>query len=154
MKHIEVLTQTILPKSLHGINPRTIMGQAKWDKIKKAKLLEADHHCMACDEYVPHVAGNYLECHEVYTIDLEKKEFQLADIVCLCKRCHEYIHRARLKRLVAEGVITQEYYDSVIERGNALLHANNLVKNDLPKNEINNPDWYLLYEGKKYSNNL
>ena len=154
MNNYEILAQTVLPKSLHGINPRTIMGQAKWNKLKKEKLAEADHHCMACGEFVPHVPGNYLECHEVYQIDMDKKEFKLADIICLCKKCHDYIHMGRLQMLVKEGTVTPEYYNEVVKRGDTLLKVHNLKKQNLPFDEINNPDWYLLYEGKKYSNNI
>lgn len=152
MNNYEILAQTVLPKSLHGINPRTIMGQAKWNKLRQEKLAEADHHCMACGEFVPD--NHLLDCHEVYQIDMDKKEFKLVDIVCLCKKCHDYIHMGRLQMLMGQGLIAREYYNEVMMRGDELLESQNLKKQNLPFDEINNPNWYLLYDGKKYSNKM
>lgn len=151
MTNVEILAHTILPISLHGTNPRTIMGESKWKKIKKEKQKEANHHCMCCGDHVAHIPGDWLECHEIYDIDMDKREFRIRDLVCLCKKCHDYIHQGRLRKLLAKGEITKEYYIEVIRRGDKLLADNNLVKNDLSAKEIRNPDWYLLYEGKRYS---
>ena len=152
--NLEILTHTVLPKSIHGISPRKIMGDSEWNKIKKEKQKIADHHCMCCEEYVPHIPGNYLECHEIYNINTEKKEFELQDIVCICKRCHEFIHLGRLQMLLKEGRISQEYYNDICNRGENLLKSNGLKRNNLPLNEINNPDWVLVYKNKKYKNKI
>ncbi len=150
--NIEILAQSILPLSIHGVNPRKIMGDYKWKQIKKEKQKEADHHCMCCGEYVEHVPGNYLECHELYDIDLENREFRFKDVVCICKKCHQFIHSARTKCLVEEGEITQEYFNEIMERGNNLLMINGLEKKDLSQKEIKNPKWVLVYENKRYNN--
>lgn len=153
MKNIKILTQTVLPKSIHNINPRTIMGTVAWNKIKKEKQKLANHHCMCCDEFVPHVPGNYLQCHEVYDIDMGKRQFRLVDIVCICGKCHDFIHLGRLQMLLKEGKISREYYGEILERGNKLLKENGLKRENLPLAEINNPSWCLVYNGKTYSNN-
>jgi hypothetical protein len=129
------------------------MGEGKWRKIVMEKQKEANHHCQSCGEYVAHVVGDYLECHEVYDIDPVKREFKLVGFVCLCKRCHQFIHQGRLRVLLAQGTITEKYYHEIIDHGNRLLENNGLKKNDLSAEEIKNPNWHLLYEGKKYSNN-
>jgi hypothetical protein len=152
MSNVEILTQTILPYSIHGVNPRVIMGESAWRKIVAEKQKEANHHCKSCGEYVAHVPGDYLECHEIYDIDSVKREFKLGGFVCLCKKCHQYIHQGRLRMLVAEGAITEKYYNEIITRGNKLLSDKGLKKNDFSPEEIKNPHWYLLYEGKRYSN--
>lgn len=71
--NFSILTQSPLPKSIHGINPRTIMGENAWNKLKKQKQIEANYHCMCCGDYVAHIPGDYLECHEVYSVNHEKK---------------------------------------------------------------------------------
>jgi len=152
MRDVSLLSQTILPLSLHGVNPRKIMRTSEWNKIKKEKQALANHHCMCCGEYVSHVPGDWLECHEVYDIDLKNREFMLMDIVCLCKKCHAFIHQGRLGVLLSEGKVSREYYDEIIERGNKLLHDSNIEKRDLSSDEITNPNWCLVYNGKKYSN--
>ena len=152
--NLEILTQTVLPKSIHGISPRKIMGDAEWNKIKKEKQKIANHHCMCCGEYVSHKPGDYLECHEIYNINIEKKECELKDVVCICHKCHEYIHLGRLQMLLKEGKITHEYYLEIFNRGNNLLKSFGLKKNNLPVDEINNPDWVLIYNNKRYNNKM
>lgn len=114
---VKELTQSILPFSLHGINPRTIMGDQEWNKIKKQKQKEADHHCMICGCYVPHTPNDWLECHETYDIDKNKKEFKLKDVICICHKCHSFIHSGRLEILYQENKITLDEYNEIIEKG-------------------------------------
>ncbi|MEY8737662.1 hypothetical protein AB9M75_10640 [Lactobacillus sp. AN1001] len=45
---VKVLTQPPVPPVLHYVNPRTIMEQFEWDKLKRQYRLLADHHCMIC----------------------------------------------------------------------------------------------------------
>lgn len=150
---VEVLTQTILPFSLHGINPRTLMGEAEWNKIKYQVQKESYHECQCCGRYIRHVPGDWIETHEMYNIDLEKHEFQLLGFVGLCHECHSYIHQGRLRVLLATNQISRAEYDKIIQHGNRLLKTFGLTKQDLPAKEIENPNWYLLYNGKKYKNN-
>lgn len=96
---VKVLTQTILPFSLHEINPRTIMGEKEWKKIKKDTQTKANHHCQCCGRYVKHISGDWLETHEMYNVDLEAHEFELTGFVGLCKDCHNYIHVGTQKKL-------------------------------------------------------
>ena len=150
---VEILTQTILPFSLHGINPRTIMGTVEWEKVKHQIQKESYHECACCGRYIRHVPGDWIETHEMYSVNIDKHEFQLLGFVGLCHECHNYIHRGRLLVLLAQGKISKEEYIKIIEHGNRLLQRFGLTKNDLPVREIENPDWYLLYNGKKYKNN-
>ena len=150
---VQILTQTILPLSLHGINPRTIMGDAEWEKIKHFVQKESYHECACCGRYIRHIPGDWIETHEMYSVDIEKHEFKLLGFVGLCNECHSYIHYGRLQMLLVTGQITIEEYNKIINHGNQLLQRFGLVKNDLPAHEIANPAWYLLYNGKKYRNN-
>jgi hypothetical protein len=81
MHNVDILAQTILPVALHGINPRTIMGDVAWNVIKKRAQQKANRHCMACGRFVAHKPGDWLECHEVYDFDLEKKEATIKNYV-------------------------------------------------------------------------
>lgn len=151
MEKIKILAQSPLPKVIHGINPRNIMGDKAWNKIKKEKQTVANHHCMICNEYVPHIPGNYLECHEVYDVDISNHIYELVDIVCICRKCHEYIHFGRLQMLLKEGKITYEYYQEIMDRGDNILSQYNLKKEIFDIKEINNTEWRLKYNGKFYS---
>ena len=150
---VEILTQTILPFSLHGINPRTIMGEKEWDKVKHQVQKESLHECMCCGRYIRHIPGDWIETHEIYDFDINKKEAKLIGFVGLCNECHSYIHQGRLRILLMQGRISTDEYQRIIHHGNQLLQQFGLVKKDLPSEEIENSAWYLLYNGEKYRNN-
>lgn len=149
---VQILTQTILPFALHGVNPRTIMGEAEWNKVKHQVQRESMHECMCCGRYIRHVPGDWIETHEVYNFDIDKKEVKLIGFVGLCGECHNFIHQGRLRIMVLQGRISIEEYRKIIIHGNRLLQRFGLTKQGLPADEIENPNWYLLYDGKKYRN--
>ena len=149
---VQVLTQTILPFSLHGVNPREIMGAAKWNKVKKDVQGKSGKRCMCCGRVIKHAPGDWIETHEVYRFDQEKREVKLVDFVGLCHECHSYIHQGFLRVQLSEGKITKAEYTRIIQHGESLLQSFGLTKNELPADEIENPNWYLLYNGQKYNN--
>lgn len=146
IENIKILAQPILPYSLHGVNPRTIMGNAAWNKMKIAKRSEANHHCQICDRYVPHVKGDWLECHEVYEIDEENLEFRLIDIVAICNTCHGYVHLGLTGLLYSQGKITEERYWEIIEHGDKLMRSQLLTKQEIDINA----NYVLVYKGQVY----
>ena len=149
---VTVLTQTILPFSLHGVNPRTIMGEDEWTKVKKETQKRTDHHCMCCGREVKHVPGDWIETHEMYSVDLESHIFELSGFVGLCNECHSFIHQGRLRILVTEGKMKMSEYERIIRHGESLLKQFGLSKLDLPGEEIKNPEWKLLHNGECYKN--
>ena len=149
---VQILTQSVLPHSLHGINPRGIMGASKWNKVKKEVQSKSGKKCMCCGRDIKHVPGDWIETHEVYHFNQEKREAELLDFVGLCHECHSYIHRGFLNIQLLQGNITKEQYMRIIQHGESLLQSFGLTKNELPAEEITNPNWYLLYNGQKYNN--
>ena len=149
---VQILTQSVLPHSLHGINPRGIMGASKWNKVKKEVQNKSGKKCMCCGRDIKHVPGDWIEIHEAYHFNQEKREAELLDFVGLCHECHSYIHRGFLNIQLLQGNITKEQYMRIIQHGESLLQSFGLTKNELPAEEITNPNWYLLYNGQKYNN--
>lgn len=66
----EVLLSLQIPKPMHQLAPRTILGQRWWDETRQAAYASTAQHCLACG--VHRVAAAYhpwLEGHELYEID-------------------------------------------------------------------------------------
>ena len=172
----ELLQHPTIPKALHGISPRNIMGVIKWDDVRYETIHKQGDKCLACG------SNEFMECHESYSINYTTGEVKFVELVGLCSKCHKFIHSGLLKVLYKTGRITKEYYEKAMTHGlivlaNAelephvitfidwLYHTENLSDTKIEKQispnqykqlkEIKNTkvkwqDWHLLFEGKKY----
>lgn len=121
-----------IPKPLHGVNPRTIKGNAWWDQQKNLSKLKYGNRCYACEvSKYDALFHQWLEAHEHYEVDYDKGRMRILDIVALCHACHNFIHNGRLIVMAKRGeegrTVEQAY--SILHRGfkiltKALLHPN------------------------------
>jgi len=122
-----ILQHPNIPKPLHGLNPRTLLGQSWWDKQRQRAYLKHMYHCHACGIHKDEALyRQYLEAHEYYDIDYARGRMQLTDIVALCYACHNFIHSGRLYVLLLKGEIPPDRFILIMERGFANLMAADL----------------------------
>jgi hypothetical protein len=158
-----LLGQANIPKPLHGINPRSLMGRATWDKHRQV-IIHNNPYCHACG------AENCIfELHEDYEIDYTKSIMTIRSYVPLCKLCHNFIHSGFLQVQLDQGAVSREYVIGVVERGIDICARNNVrifkgtellaqklkipllgVQSWTPKTSKNWSSWTLEYQGKKY----
>lgn len=83
-----------IPKPLHGVNPRTLLGNATWNRLRKACYFNAHDTCEICGaqpENLRHRHG-----HEVYEIDYAHGTAKFVRVFCVCSLCHlACIHTGR-----------------------------------------------------------
>ena len=97
----ELLTHPNIPKPLHGITPRDILGKAWWDQQRQIAYRERHYHCWACGVHKSQAAYyQWLEGHESYDIDYVHGIVTLREIVALCHACHSFIHIKPLPKVV------------------------------------------------------
>jgi hypothetical protein len=150
----EILQHPNIPKPLHGLNPRTILGRRWWDEKRNLAYKENNYCCWACGVHKNQAKyRRWLEAHEYYIYNYSKGRAKLKTIVALCHSCHNFIHSGRLKMLLDSGEISSEKYHDIMEHGMRILNENNL---DYPWN-LHNPKhvaswkkWHIVIEGKKY----
>jgi hypothetical protein len=142
-----ILTHPNIPKPLHGVNPRTIMGEEMW-KEYSALLRKNVMYCQACGTS-KFISGAF-DCHEIYKINYTAGTSTFIRCVVICKDCHNFIHSGRLKSLLDEGKITEFEYWRIIKRGNAILKKHNIRKAMPSNNCAEWKDWKLIYQGKEY----
>lgn len=157
-----LLGQDNIPKPLHGINPRTIMGDAAW-AVLRHNVIFKEPYCHACG-----LDTLSLELHEDYIIDYNKKYLKIRQYVPLCKDCHMFIHSGLLTVYVNQGKVSRDQASNILKRGFDLCRNNNVsvfagtinlanaLKIDTSNLLKSSPkpyywdNWYLEYEGKKF----
>ena len=151
-----LLCQPNIPKPLHGVAPRVIAGDRWWDEKRRQAYEEAGFRCRACGAHKTKVPGQrkILEAHERYDYDYVRGRLTFVGLAALCPYCHGFIHDGRLRQLFADGAITQEYYDAVIEHGCAILRRAGLTEVWEERHNkacrVRWQDWRLVFEGKEY----
>jgi len=116
----ELLGQANIPKPLHGINPRTIMGDKLWARQRKV-IVQATPYCKACGKQT-----TMLDVHEDYTIDYPKATMKLNSYVPLCKFCHQFIHSGLLAVLIAKKSIPKALGIDILKHGISICRENNV----------------------------
>jgi len=122
----EILTHPNLPKPLHGLNPRTIMGQEWWNIERQKAYASTNYCCAACGVHKSKAKKHkWLEAHEYHTIDYQTGICEIMEIVPLCHYCHNFIHSGRLEMIIYKEKSKEEVVE-ILEHGFKILSQNNL----------------------------
>lgn len=124
--HPEVLMHPNIPKPLHEVNPRNIMGKEKWDVVRQEAYASTDYHCIACGVHKNQAKGpKWLEAHEFYDIDYGMGRVEIEKIIPLCHYCHNFIHSGRLSMIIGKEKMRDEVID-ILEHGFNILSKHGL----------------------------
>jgi len=159
----EILLHPNIPKPLHGVTPRSILGKKWWDKTRKEAYESTAFRCKSCGVWKLDAKGRkWLEGHEQYDIDYAKGTATYLETVPLCHYCHNYIHDGRLSSLLQIGEVHQSKYVAIIQHGDDVLWKAKLTRpsqkdreEGMTKMLINGlvapwQDWRLHLFGKEY----
>lgn len=125
-----ILLQHNIPKPLHGVNPRSIMGNNWWNKERQLAYQSTDYHCIACGVHKNDaLLHHWLEAHEIYTIDYEKGLVTFTRVVPLCPYCHKYIHNGLLYIHLVTNKISVDTFWDILKFGTNLLIEHNMTPN-------------------------
>jgi hypothetical protein len=128
MNRPAILSSPNIPKPLHGLNPRTIMGAEAWDALRKKVYASTQFHCAACGVHKSEAKKHrWLEAHETYDIDYAKGIATLTEIVPLCHYCHNFIHSGRLRMLARSKDISAQDVREIMAHGVAVLRPQRLA---------------------------
>lgn len=145
-----ILLHHNIPKPLHGVAPRVILGSVWWSRVRRAAKHKAKGHCMACGVWQYKAEYHqWLECHEEYIYDWAKYTLYYSGAVAICHSCHNYIHSGRMRMLLESGEMSQEKYDTIRAHGDKLTRG--LQRYALPKIPMNTwAKWRMIVNGKRY----
>jgi hypothetical protein len=122
----EILTQPPIPESLHGINPRSILGPSWWETQKEIANKKNDFCCWTCGVSRSKTLNGYLESHEIYHFDFDRKTLSFERVSALCGDCHNFVHPIRLLFLFQKGEISSRKFRNILRRGLKILSDNEL----------------------------
>jgi len=168
----EILTHPHIPKPLHGLNPRTILGKDWWDKVRLNAQEINKFKCVACGTHKSElIKYKWLEGHEYWDINYHTGKCEVKSIEPLCHYCHNFIHSGRLSMIIGKEKTKQEIID-ILEHGFKILSEHNLkafpftidLAKEIGANNFKveaynidvNPkikwsDFKMILEGKEYS---
>lgn len=122
-----LLSQCNIPKPLHGLNPRNLMGKEAWDVYRRNVYASTNYHCKACGVHKMDAKKHqWLEAHEDFEIDYNKQVMKLRQIIPLCHYCHQFIHSGLLRRNYEAGRVDGHHVLNVLMHGFYILYENNL----------------------------
>lgn len=117
---VGLITMPNVPRPLHGLPPRKIMGQTEWDKMRKRCYYNAGYKCEVCG---CEPEKGQLHAHELYTINWTDGTSTFNRCIAICKKDHDFIHSGRLLTLYKQGnpLYPKEYVLGVVEKGFKLI---------------------------------
>ena len=96
-----IIAMPNIPKPLHLVNPRNLLGKKTWDIMRKSCYAKADLTCEICGEKQE---PGFCDAHELYDIDYKTGTAKFVRTICLCRKCHRYgIHSGRCITLFKHG---------------------------------------------------
>lgn len=148
----EVLLSPNIPKPMHCVCPRDILGRNWWNKTRKEAYKSTEYHCIACGVHKSAAKSRqWLEGHELYETDYAKGRHKYIETVPLCHFCHNGIHTGRLRMLLDSGKIHQAKYVAILQHKDRILSQAKLIMPlpyDGPIAEWSK--WRLILNGKLY----
>lgn len=91
-----------IPRPLHGVNPRTLLGPSTWDRMRRYCYNKANDTCEICGHKPDNLRNRH--GHEVYEIDYAHGTAKFVKVFCLCSVCHlACIHTGRALTLWKKG---------------------------------------------------
>lgn len=115
-----LLTMPNIPAPLHGLNPRSVMGEEEWDKQRFDCYTKANWRCEICD-----TPCERMQAHEIYTYDYVSHTAVFKRLIALCDKCHRGIHSGRLTTMTKDGDVSREYFLDIAEHCFKLIHDYN-----------------------------
>lgn len=149
-----ILLHPNIPKPLHGLNPRTILGDQWWNQKRQIAYKTKDYKCWACGMHKKDALYHkWLEAHECYEFHYCNGTAKMIEITALCHSCHNYIHCGRMTHLLRAGKMTMDKLNKILEHGDALTKDISRKNNPYIINESSFAEWgewRLIIEGKEY----
>lgn len=82
----------LIPQTCWFTNVRSCVSQRDWERIRRVVIERAGQKCEACGARRNVEKKRWLEVHERWAYDEDKKVQTLKRLICLCTDCHQSTH--------------------------------------------------------------
>lgn len=133
-----ILCQPNIPLPLHGVNPRSILGQGWWRKARAEAVSRMGGLCEACGsgpEKESHKGRPWLEGHEIYKTSYSSGRLVFYGVTPLCHYCHNFIHSGRLGCVAGDEKSWEEVRE-ILEHGFRLISETNSSRGGNPPMKV------------------
>ena len=90
------LSVELIPTTCQWSSVRTMIKSSEWDIVRHISYKLANNKCEICGgDGISQGYKHRVECHEVWTYDMETKTQKLVKLVSLCVNCHKCKHIGR-----------------------------------------------------------
>jgi hypothetical protein len=108
-----------------GVTIKPVYGVATWDKLRKESYAKAGYKCEICGESGLNQGFRHpVECHEIWSWDMENAVQTLEGLVSLCPLCHRAKHfglhgrgQAVERMVCVNGISKEEALDIIKAEG-------------------------------------
>ena len=115
-----------IPRPLHTVAPRTVLGATVWNKMRRACYEKADNTCEICGEKPEDLRKRH--AHEAYIVDYEHGTCTFVGVFCVCALDHlGAIHTGRALTLWSQGspLISTEFLLGGAEKAFTIISSYN-----------------------------
>ena len=123
---IPLITMPNVPRPLHRLNPRNIMGASTWNHVRKRCYYNANYKCEICGVDFADIKPRYA-AHELYSYDYKEGTGKFERCIAICAVCHNAIHSGRLITMYKNGnqLYPKQYVLKVVEHCFSLVSKYN-----------------------------
>ncbi|MGW7283920.1 DUF5710 domain-containing protein [Streptomyces sp. NPDC054847] len=82
----------LVPSSCWFTNVRSCVAPKDWERLRRMITARAGQRCEACGATQDRETKRWLEAHERWTYDDERRVQTLRRLICLCTHCHTVTH--------------------------------------------------------------
>ncbi len=108
-----LLTMPNIPRPLHELNPRLLVGKDGWNSLRLSCFKKARYLCEVCGKKL---TTKTAQPHELYSYSYTSCTASFQRCVCLCHDCHRAIHSGHTISDYKRGAISKEKLLGIIEK--------------------------------------
>lgn len=128
-----IIAMPNVPAPLHGVAPRTVLGDSTWTHMRKRCYYDAGYKSQISGEWLDGSSSDArCHAHELYSYDYTKGTAFFERAVCISPLEHNFIHSGRMLTMYKKGnpLMPKKYLLKIVENGFRIINEWNKANPD------------------------